>query len=201
MKKFITASVFLLFSVIAFSQVNKTVVLEDLEKDKAADLSITATLKSASRLFESREDLTSVILVIPKGSKVTITGSDSTYYKVIFDQDEGYIFKKDVVIDTAPPSPATSPKTIQAYQQSQTAEKQVSRLDYLENKYGPSLAAKLYERKIWKGMTAQMVRDSWGTPLKINRDIGETQVREEWIYKSAWLYLENNTLVDWGPAK
>jgi hypothetical protein len=62
------------------------------------------------------------------------------------------------------------------------------------------MAVRLATGKIWRGMSADMVRDSWGAPLKINRAIGEI-VKEEWIYKNSWLYIENNTLVEWGPIR
>jgi hypothetical protein len=55
--------------------------------------------------------------------------------------------------------------------------------------------------KIWKGMTAEMVRDSWGTPSRINRGSGNNNSQEEWIYKNTWLVIENNTLVEWGPIR
>jgi hypothetical protein len=50
-------------------------------------------------------------------------------------------------------------------------------------------------------MNTQMVKDSWGSPKKINRVISSNMVKEEWIYKNSWLYFENSTLADWGPVK
>jgi hypothetical protein len=61
------------------------------------------------------------------------------------------------------------------------------------------MAARLIAGKIWKGMTAEMVRDSWGSPVKINRVIRNNSAKEEWIFKNTWLYIENNSLVEWGP--
>jgi hypothetical protein len=86
-------------------------------------------------------------------------------------------------------------------QEPQQQQQRVSRFTYLENKYGSNMAAKLIAGKIWKGMTAEMVRDSWGKPLKINRVITGNTIKEEWIYKSTWLYLENDILYNWGPVK
>jgi hypothetical protein len=63
------------------------------------------------------------------------------------------------------------------------------------------MAAKLIAGKIWKGMSSEMVRDSWGKPQKINRVIGNNIIREEWIYKNSWLYIENDSLVEWGPIR
>ena len=66
----------IIFSAIIFSifftvksQVAKTDVLQDLEKSQSSvqNAVTTATLKSASRLFRDKNDLTSVITVLPKG--------------------------------------------------------------------------------------------------------------------------------------
>jgi hypothetical protein len=201
MKKFISIS-FILFMVVSMmAQNNKASVLQNLEQDKPSvqNQQSTAILKYSSRLFESKDDLTSVILIIPKDSVAVVLGADSTYLKVAYGDYEGYIFKRDAEIRNipveiaAPEKPAGNQQVIQPEEQSQ-----VSRFSFLENKYGSSMAARLTAGKIWKGMSAEMVRDSWGKPVKINRIIGDI-VKEEWIYKNTWLYIENNILVEWGP--
>jgi len=45
--------------------------------------------------------------------------------------------------------------------------------------------------KIWKGMNSEMARDSWGAAERINRVISGNLIKEEWIYRSTWLYFEN----------
>jgi hypothetical protein len=162
---------------------------------------VTATLKASSRLFAAKEDLTSVIIIIPSGSVVNIIGSDSTYYKVTFEENEGYIFKRHAEINTAPPktTPTAQPKNFSEMDQN-PVQKLATRYSYLENKYGTNMATRLMAGKVWKGMSSEMVKDSWGTPVKINRVVGDV-VKEEWIYNSSWLYLEENILVQWGPIK
>lgn len=163
---------------------------------------VTATLKSSSRLFKVKEDLTSVILVIPSGSVVTVLDSDSTYFHVIYQQDEGYIYKRHAVIDKAPVKTINSTLAAKSSQETQPEQEQyVSRFTYLESKYGTSLAARINAGKIWKGMSSEMVKDSWGKAEKVNRVINGNVINEEWIYKNSWLYFENNTLVEWGPRK
>jgi hypothetical protein len=185
-------------------QVSREDKLLELEKsNKSQEVTYTATMTSASRLFKNQEDLTSVILVIPKGSQVIILGSDSTYYKVSFEENEGFIFRRHAVIDKIPLSttqPAEEKVPVVQEQSVNQPKQQISRFTYLENKYGSSMAARISEGKVWKGMNAEMVRDSWGKPDKINREINGNDVKEEWLYKSTWLYLENNTLVEWGPV-
>lgn len=163
---------------------------------------LTASLTSATRLFGSKDDLTSVIIVIPSGSTVSVLDSDSTYLHVIFEEDEGYIFKRHAIINK--PEKNISPTIIyeEAVPNSQPVQAQkVSRFAYLESKYGSNMAARLIAGKIWKGMNAEMVTDSWGTGEKVNREISGNLVKEEWIYNNTWLYFENNILLDWGPVK
>jgi hypothetical protein len=161
---------------------------------------LSAKLKSSARLFSVKYDLTSVIMVIPSGTIVNVIGSDSTYFQVRYGEDEGYIYRKDATITADQVAPE---KTVTQQQQDnnvQPQEKQVDRRTYLDNKYGTSMAEKMIAGKIWKGMTAEMVLDSWGKPQKINRTINADLIREEWIYKNSWIFLENNTLVEWGPV-
>lgn len=163
----------------------------------------TATVKSAARLFEAKNDLTTVIVIIPSGSRVTVLDSDSTYYRVKFEDSEGYVLRSQAVIDDKPviaqepmelePQPNEGARPVR--------QSQISRFSYLENKYGTSTAARINSGKIWKGMNGEMVKDSWGNPNKINRVISNNTVKEEWTYKSTILYFQNNKLVEWGPVK
>lgn len=46
------------------------------------------------------------------------------------------------------------------------------------------------------GMTARMVRESWGRPNDINRTITATGVREQWVYGGGrYVYLEDGVVV------
>jgi hypothetical protein len=201
----------MIFSVNIFAQ-SRTDALVGLEEGQIKQIRsnvLTATLRSAARLFEAKNDLTTVIMIIPSGSRVTVLDSDSTYYKVRFEDSEGYIFKRQALIDdptlVSPiastketPNPvAEEPVEVARPVQQST----VSRFTYLENKYGTSVAARINSGKIWKGMNGEMVRDSWGNPQKISRVISNNTVEEEWTYKSTILYFQNNKLVQWGPVK
>jgi hypothetical protein len=187
------------------AQASKADVLQGLEKNQPAvqELRLTATTKASTRLFGEKDDLTAVILIIPSGSVVNVTGMDSTYFHVIYEENEGYIFKRHAVLN----EPAVESKAVvrnqEPVQEEQPAVQQtkVSRFSYLEEKYGSSMAAKLMEGKIWKGMTSEMISDSWGKALKINRVISGNTVKEEWIFKNVWLYIVDDRLVEWGPTK
>ncbi|MGD0755928.1 MAG: hypothetical protein ABR927_12800 [Bacteroidales bacterium] len=196
----------LLIGVITLNgQANKVDQLQALEQNQPADQNIatTATLKSASRLFATKDDLTSVIFIIPADSVVSVLDSDSTYFHVVFNENEGYIFKKDAILDKTPVNNQPSVQLQPAVQQNEPVneQQQQDRYSYLENKYGSNMAPRLIAGKIWKGMNSEMVRDSWGTAEKINRIVSGNIVKEEWIFRNTWLYFENNTLLEWGPVK
>jgi hypothetical protein len=161
----------------------------------------TATLKVASRLFADKYDLTSVMFLIPADSVVTVLGSDSTYLHVVYIDAEGYIYRHDAVINDRP---AVVREDIRPQQQVQDNMQGNAigdpRYEELVNKYGTAMADRIYAGKIWKGMNSEMVHDSWGTALKINRIISGNIIKEEWIYSNTWLYFENNTLKAWGPV-
>lgn len=204
MKKLFFSILFLLIVTAIQAQADKTEILQNMEKNQSADQNVTktATLKSSSRLFGEKDDLTSVILIIPADSSVTVLGSDSTYLHVAYNENEGYIYSRDAVITE---KPVTTPVTIHPQQpvaEAQPAQQQQdSRFSYLRSKYGPTIASRLNAGKIWKGMNTEMVKDSWGPADKINRIVSGNLIKEEWIFKNTWLYFENNTLIEWGPTR
>lgn len=204
MKKILFVTLLIIGAIPLKAQTNKADQLQTLEQNQSANQNVTATatLKSSSRLFGTKDDLTSVILIIPADSIVSVLDSDSTYLHVVFEGNEGYIFRRHAVLDKIT---VNTPQTIrsqpEAMETKPVQEQQQSRFSYLENKYGSNMAARLIAGKIWKGMNAEMANDSWGTAEKINRIISGNVVKEEWIFKNTWLYFENNTLVEWGPIR
>jgi hypothetical protein len=206
MRKF-SISFLSLFIICAINaQSSRAEVLQGLEKSQplTQELKLTATTKASTRLFGAKDDLTTVIMVIPKGSEVNVIGSDSTYFHVLFEESDGYILRRHAVLNE--PADVSKPviQKVELVQETQPAvqqEQQGDRFAYLENKYGSSMAAKLIAGKIWKGMSSEMLRDSWGKPQRINRVMSGNTVKEEWIYKYTWIYLENDTLFEWGPIK
>jgi|SRR5450759_288460 len=204
MKKIMFFALFLIGVLSLKAQTKKVDQLQALEQSQPASQNVvaTATLKSASRLFATKDDLTSVILIIPADSVVMVLDSDNTYFHVVFEENEGYIFKRQAVLDKIPVANQQTVQSQPAVQETQPVQEQnQSRFSYLENKYGSNLAARLMAGKIWKGMNSEMVSDSWGTAEKINRVISGNVIKEEWIFKNTWLYFENNTLIEWGPVR
>jgi len=203
MKKIIPSVLFLLFALALQAQQNKTVLRENpgINQPANQDVTTTATVKQSTRLFGEKDDLTSVIVVIPAGSRVNVLGSDSTYLQVSFEENEGYILKRHAVIDRIP---VNTPQTINqqpAVQQQQPDQGQQDRFSFLEKKYGSAMADRIMAGKIWKGMNSEMVKVSWGDADRINRIVSGNVIKEEWIYRNTWLYFENNTLLEWGPVR
>ncbi len=207
MKRIFLSPLLILIFISAGAQVNKTDVLQNLECAQSGNQNFigTAILKSASRLFKDKDDLTSVIMVVPQDSVADVLNADSTFLHVVYEGNEGYIESRHAELRR---SPIAAPSVMQqqaiqgpdnaGYQQSKP---KMTRFEYLERKYGSSMAEKLYAGKIWRGMNSQLVSDSWGSPKKINRVISGNIVKEEWIYRDTWLFFQNNTLTDWGPTK
>jgi len=67
----------------------------------------------------------------------------------------------------------------------------------LVKKYGVDIGLKIFEKKIWIGMTKAMLTDSWGSPNDINRSVGSWGVHEQCIYTSAYVYIENGVVTSW----
>jgi hypothetical protein len=204
MKRIILISVIIICFASVNAQTSKIDQLQTLEQNQSDQQKIiaTATLKNSSRLFAAKDDLTTVILIIPADSVVSVLDSDSTYLHVLYQDSEGYIFNRKIDMHAIP---ATKQQVVSLQQSEQEAppvqQQQQSRFTYLENKYGTNMAARLAGGKIWKGMNSEMVKDSWGVAERINRVINGNTIREEWYYRKALLYFENNTLLNWGPAK
>lgn len=57
------------------------------------------------------------------------------------------------------------------------------RIEYLLDKYGDEAAVdRIMRRILWQGETAQMLVDSLGNPLNVDRKVMATRKREVWKY-------------------
>ena len=202
MKRLSFVFIFLTLAMVAVAQADKVGTLQGLESGTAVNQGsgLMGIMKSASRLFGAKDDLTSVLMIVPAGDTVTVIGSDSTYFHVLYYESEGYILRKHVNVQT-PSAQQEQPGQQVDTQTEQQNYDQGNRFSYLENKYGTNMAARLIAGKIWKGMTSDMVRDSWGNPGKINKVIETNVIKEEWIYSNSWLFFENDVLSQWGPRR
>ncbi len=64
-------------------------------------------------------------------------------------------------------------------------------------KYGAVNGLKIFNKRIWLGMTSAMALASWGDPNKVNRTVGKWGVHEQWVYDDTYLYFENGKLTSW----
>jgi hypothetical protein len=200
-----------------------------------------ATTKGAVRLFGDKDDLTSVLTLIPDGSTVEVVTADSLYTRILFDGLDGFV-RSDrlgeplpeaapVTVQMLPPAdrpedqPSVQPQQQPQYRQEQPQYRQeqpqqqpqyrqeqplpeeqqyyapANRYEALVDRYGTDLGKRLFQHKVWKGITSDMARYSWGKPVQINRMYVDQSVEEEWIYSKKYLYFRDGILVDWGPVK
>lgn len=185
----------------------------------AQDLQKLAT-KGAVRLFSDKDDLTSVIQILPEGTIVEAVKADTAFTLIRLGEIEGYV-KSDrltaalPVVTTDQPleepagrlayepvdQPAQAAAPVYTIPDQQQGQIPTERFQALIDKYGMDLARKIYQHKVWKGISSGMARDSWGKPRQINKMYVDRVVEEEWIYSSKYLYFRDGVLVEWGPVK
>jgi type II secretory pathway pseudopilin PulG len=200
--------------VVASQQV-KTEVLERLEQGSQTQ-QLKGVTKGGLRLFGEKDDLTTVIVIVPAGTEVDILSQDGDYLLVRYGDYTGYLIAGKVEVKG--PVQTVQQQTVQQQQvaqqqgvQQQKVQQQQgvqqkkpisaeNRMSYLVNKYDRSIASRIYAGKIWKGMSSDMVRDAWGEPDRTNTVTVEGVIKEEWIYRSTWLLIEQGKLKEWGPV-
>jgi hypothetical protein len=165
----------------------------------AQDLQQATTTRSV-RLFGDKDDLTTVIQLIPEGSTVEVIMTDSLYTRVRFGELTGYV-KSDGLVSYKPVVSATPVAQPQDVEQQQYEVQPADRYAALVAKYGTDIGKRLYQNKVWKGVTSDMAIDSWGRPKQINRMYVDQSVDEEWIYSKKWLYFRDGILIEWGAVK
>jgi hypothetical protein len=193
------------------AQENSRQLLERLESGSSIQQQqpLKGVTKGALRLFGERDDLTTVIMIVPNGAEVDVLRNDGDYLLVKYKDSEGFLLTDKVaVMQTAQPVVQQQvEREVQQQQQPQQQdrreltqqEQQINRMTYLEHKYGRSIANRIYAGKIWKGMTTDMVKDAWGEPDRVNRVVVSSVVKEEMIYRGTWLLMEQGKLMEWGP--
>ncbi len=68
-------------------------------------------------------------------------------------------------------------------------------------KYGRDEGDKVLNGQIWKGMTEEMVKDSWGKPDKTHKDVYKWGTFEQWYYGDVTYFFKNGKLTDWEEKK
>ena len=151
---------------------------------------------SGCRLYSDIGNLSSVITILPADTRVFIVDVMDKYYYIKTEVNQGFIKKSKIN-----PDKSFVEKPPEVLKQQDTATRFSNKLESLRYTYGWETAQKIFDHKIWRNMTTNMVKDSWGCPDKINRKINSERVKEEWLYPSTYLIFMNDKLIDWGPVE
>ncbi len=69
--------------------------------------------------------------------------------------------------------------------------------EYFLKKYGKKIGQRILDGKVWKGMTEEMLRDSYGEPDKIDVNKQKWGVFSQWYYGKQIFFFKNGKLFDW----
>ena len=155
-----------------------------------------AVTSSGCRLYSDIGNLSSVITILPADTRVFIVDVMDEYYYIKTEVNQGFIKKSKINLDQN-----YIDKPPEFLNQAGTDNGASGKLEYLRKTYGWETAKKIFDHKIWRNMTTNMVEDSWGRPNQINRRINSGQVKEEWFYPSTYLIFLDGKLIDWGPVE
>lgn len=153
-----------------------------------------ATTKAVARLFADKENTSTVISYIPKGKEVDVLVVEEKYLKVLFEESEGYILTTKATLRN------TEGEILQVGD-NPTENIPVDRTSQMKQKYGHIKGEAILDHKIWKGMNNDMIFDSWGKPIRVERLVKNSKIQERWVYKKSYLILDNDILIQWGPVK
>lgn len=155
---------------------------------------VKVTTLSACRLYADIGNTSAVLGYIPVGKEVEVLDILDDYLLVKFDDQEGFIVKEKTdanikLISTEQP------------QEEEVYYPPANRYDIMIQKYGARTGKAIYEHKIWKGADHNMVKDSWGKPINVSRDMKNSGTIEIWTYSKSLLTFQDGILVEWGPVK
>jgi cell division protein FtsB len=68
-------------------------------------------------------------------------------------------------------------------------------------KYGKEIGNRVAYKRIWKGMTDEMVRDGWGEPDRIEKNVEAWGVFTQWIYGDVIFFFRDGKLTDWEEGR
>ncbi len=68
---------------------------------------------------------------------------------------------------------------------------------YYIKKYGTAIADRISSNRIWKSMTEQMLRDSWGEPDKVTKNVEKWGVFKQLYYGDVTFFFQDGKLISW----
>ncbi|WP_405225740.1 hypothetical protein [Dokdonia sp. Asnod1-B02] len=145
------------------------------------NISLTqTTTRSEAKVSNKPYVYGDIIGYIPKGQPIIIYDYFEGYWLIEKDSIKGYIHDMYLVDN-----------------ETMTKIKEGHDKNRIKKKYGEKVADKIFNHRIWIGMTKDMTKLSIGRPLDINRTTGSWGVHEQWVYKNRYLYFENGELKSW----
>ncbi len=72
---------------------------------------------------------------------------------------------------------------------------------YYRKKYGNEIGGRVAAGRVWKGMTEEMLLDSYGKPDKVNRNKEKWGVFAQYYYGKIVFFFKNGKLIEWEEHK
>lgn len=217
MRKILTVTLVLLFSLLtAEGQQNRAEVLEQLEQERQIQQQQPrkGITTGALRLFGEKDDLTTVIVIVPNGSEVEIIAVDEDYLLVRYDEYTGFLIADKVkiiaVADTAQQQAQQQTVQRQVVQQQaaqqQTAQRQTAQQQTTQRQTGQQQSQQEYRINPANRMTYLEHKYGRDIAIRINdgkiwRGMTTDMVRDAWgepdrinrvvvnnIIKEEWVY-------------
>ena len=64
-------------------------------------------------------------------------------------------------------------------------------------KYGEENGVLVSQGRVWKGMSEEMLRDSWGEPDKIKKNVEDWGTFTQWYYGDITYFFRDGEMIDW----
>ncbi len=64
-------------------------------------------------------------------------------------------------------------------------------------KYGDEIGQRIASKRIWKEMTDEMVRDGWGEPDRVDKNVEAWGIFTQWNYGDVTFFFKDGKLTDW----
>lgn len=88
-------------------------------------------------------------------------------------------------------------ETRKKQQKEQAKQRAEKRKQQLISKYGEAVANLILKQQITLGMSEEALIESWGKPRDINESVGVWGVHKQYVYPSAYVYIENGIISSW----
>lgn len=169
----------------------------------------TAIVKDRGILLDDSSILGNVIMRFNGNTKITILENAGDFYKTCYNDKCGYI--SEVWLEQSDELKKMKSDNAETWKEKQNLiekdrlikikeednRRLAERITLYTKKYGKTNGTLVAKNMIQTGMTKDMVIDSRGLPETINETVTSWGTRQQWVYKSSYLYFENGKLISW----